>query len=111
MKQNKKDLQKNIQIIFEKKILSYQQSNTLLQNYFIQYLKEKEQELEKISIKLEANNPKKPLEKGYLYAEKIINNQKNVIKSINDIQKNDILKLHIIDGTVETLVQTISPHK
>lgn len=109
--QNEKDLYKNIQTIFEKKGLLYQQTNIFLQNYFKQYLKEKEQELEKLSIKLQANNPKKPLEKGYLYAEKIYDGQTKVIKSIQDLQKNDILKLHISDGTVETFVQTISPHK
>ena len=111
LKQNQKDLHKTINTIFEKKDISYQQTIHSLQSNFIEYIKEKETLLEKLNIKLEANNPKKPLEKGYLYAEKIINGQTNVVKSVNDLQKNDMLKLHIFDGTVETLVQTIYPKK
>lgn len=66
-------------------------------------------ELQKLQLKLEGNNPEKPLEKGYLYAERIRDGQKQSVHSVHDLQVQDILKLHVIDGTIQTKIEKISP--
>lgn len=50
--------------------------------------------------KLDALSPLKTLTRGYTIASK---NEKN-IKSIKDIEKNDIIDLKFVDGTVQTKV-------
>ena len=59
---------------------------------------------------LEGNNPRKPLEKGYLYAE-IIGKKGSVVKSVRDVKAHDTLQLHIIDGTIHANVEKIIPVK
>ncbi len=81
-----------------------------LQQNFITFLKQKEFELQKNSLILEGNNPNKPLEKGYLYAE-IVGKKDVIVKSIKDVQDNDTLQLHIIDGTIHANVEKIIPAK
>lgn len=81
-----------------------------LQQNFLAYLMQKEFALQKNSLILEGNNPHKPLEKGYLYAE-IIGKKGSVVKSVRDVKAHDTLQLHIIDGTIHANVEKIIPVK
>lgn len=90
----------------ESLLLSHEQK---LQAGYRQKLELLSFELQKLQLKLEGNNPEKPLEKGYLYAERIRDGQKQSVHSVHDLQVQDILKLHVIDGTVQTKIEKISP--
>ena len=81
---------------------------TLLQQNYITYFKQKEFQLKEKQLMLEGNNPRKPLEKGYLYAE-IQGKEEKIVKSIHDVQPGDTLKLHIIDGTLHANIKKINP--
>lgn len=81
-----------------------------LQQVFSAYLKQKEFNLQKNILTLEGNNPHKPLEKGYLYAE-IVGKKDTVVKSIHDVETHDTLQLHIIDGTIHANIEKIIPLK
>lgn len=73
-------------------------------------LHQKEIFLQELFLRLEGNNPQKPLEKGYLYAE-ILNKEQKTVKSVRDLSINDSLQLHVFDGTVQTKVEKIIMHK
>lgn len=81
-----------------------------LQQNFTALLTQKEFELQKNTLILEGNNPHKPLEKGYLYAE-IAGKKDTFIKSILDVEAHDTLQLHVIDGTIQANVEKIIPVK
>lgn len=71
-----------------------------LENSIINKIKDlRASSIETIS-KLDALSPLKTLTRGYTIASK---NEKN-IKSIKDIEKNDIIDLKFVDGTVQTKV-------
>lgn len=74
------------------------------------FLHTKEIFLQEQRLRLEGNNPHKPLEKGYLYAE-ILNKGQKTVKSVRDLDINDSLQLHVFDGTVQTKVEKITMHK
>ncbi len=96
----------NTTIIQKKKqIIQFQ---TKLQQNFTAFLKQKEFQLKEKQLMLEGNNPHKPLEKGYLYAE-IQGKEQKIVKSIHDVRLHDTLTLHIIDGTVHADIKKINP--
>lgn len=107
-------LKKEVKLYTKTKIQKNEEKISLLQarlqQNFITFLKQKEFELQKNSLILEGNNPHKPLEKGYLYAE-IVGKKDVIVKSIKDVQDNDTLQLHIIDGTIHANVEKIIPAK
>lgn len=81
-----------------------------LQQNYTAFLTQKEFQLKEKQLMLEGNNPHKPLEKGYLYAE-LQGKGHKIVKSIHDVQLHDSLQLHLIDGTLHTAVEKISPVK
>lgn len=81
-----------------------------LQQNFTALLIQKEFQLKEKQLMLEGNNPHKPLEKGYLYAE-LRGKGHKIVKSIHDVQLHDTLQLHLIDGTLHTAVEKINPVK
>lgn len=83
---------------------------TKLQQNFANILRQKEFQLKEKQLMLEGSNPKKPLEKGYLYAE-IQGKEHKTVKSVKDVQLHDTLHLHIIDGTLQATVEKINPVK
>lgn len=91
----------------EEQLLSLQ---TKLQQCFTSFFKQKEFQLKEKQLMLEGNNPHKPLEKGYLYAE-LQGKEQKIVKSIHDVQLGDTLKLHIIDGTLHAAIKKINPVK
>lgn len=74
---------------------------------YTDFLRAKEIFLQENFLRLEGNNPRKPLEKGYLYAE-ICNKNNKAVKSVQDLELNDCLQLHVFDGTIQTRVEQIS---
>lgn len=81
---------------------------TKLRQNFTSFLGQKEFQLKERQLMLEGSNPRKPLEKGYLYAE-IQGREQKMVKSIHDVQLHDTLQLHIIDGTLHAAVEKINP--
>lgn len=74
---------------------------------FTGFLHAKEIFLQEKFLRIEGNNPRKPLEKGYLYAE-ISNKNNKTVKSVQDLELHDCLQLHVFDGTIQTRVEQIS---
>lgn len=74
---------------------------------YTDFLRAKEIFLQENFLRLEGNNPRKPLKKGYLYAE-ICNKNNKAVKSVQDLELNDCLQLHVFDGTIQTRVEQIS---
>ncbi len=98
------DLLLKTKIILAKNALI--QCDTKLRAQKFEIVGQKQQELALYATKLAGLNPKKPLEKGYAYIKR---ENGQILKSINDVEKDEILLLHLLDGTVTT--QTIKKEK
>lgn len=102
------NLYTNVNIKQKEEQLAHLQAE--LQQHFTAFLQQKDFQLKEKQLMLEGNNPHKPLEKGYLYAE-IQGKDQKIVKSIHDVQLHDTLQLHIIDGTLHASVEKINPVK
>ncbi len=81
-----------------------------LRQNFTAYLQDKEFLLQSKALVLEGNNPRKPLEKGYVYAE-LAGKEQKPVTSVQDLQINDTLQLYLSDGTISSKIETIAPNK
>ncbi len=96
----------------EKQILQKEQMLGMYQEKLPDFVKKiyknKEQEFNNLEIRLKSHNPLTPMEKGYILAEKQMpNGQKQIIRSVKELNINDTLELNFNDGKVESKVEKI----
>lgn len=87
--------------MFEKKLdLTSSKINALMQNK----LREKSEKLTSLSSKLEALNPISVLSRGYSMATV----SDKIVRSVNDVSKNDVITVHLKDGCVTATVTDVA---
>lgn len=88
----------------EKRVNTFENKLDLISNKIKQnsekLLSEKSEKIKKLGAKLETLNPVSVLQRGYVIAEK--NN--TIINSVKELKTDDIIKLTLKDGTVNTKV-------
>lgn len=87
--------------MFEKKLdLTSSKINALMQNK----LREKSEKLTSLSSKLEALNPISVLSRGY----SMTTVSDKIVRSVNDVIKNDVITVHLKDGCVTATVTDVA---
>ena len=99
-------LNEKINNLFIKKIDNYRKKIDILKSNYIltnpnMLYKDKKNNLEVLIEKLYLVNPMNILKKGYSITK---DNKNNIIKSINDVNINDLIEITLVDGVVNASV-------
>ena len=91
-------------IMFENRFLFLDHNTEKLYKQLDICISKNEGMFEKITSKLDALSPLKVMSRGYLFAR---DENNKIIKSINDIDADDVIKLKMCDGSAECSVNKI----
>lgn len=75
-----------------------------INSLFLELLKEKKHRLALLSSEIEANSPLKKLSQGYSYIE---NSEAKGLRSISDVNLEEEITIHLIDGQIKAVVSEV----